>query len=60
VDLKRSPELEEAIGMIWLTGPVQQEALRNGANQVAVQLAEGAEAVRLTGVEVLVRYAKTE
>jgi hypothetical protein len=60
VDLKRSPQLEETIGMTWLTGTVPQGALRKGANQVAVQLAGGAASVRLTGVEVLVRYSETE
>ena len=60
VDLKRSAELEESFGMTWLAGPVSQEVLRNGKNQVAVQLPEGASAVRLTGVEVLVQYAGTE
>lgn len=56
IGLKRSSELEERFGMVWLTGPVPQEALENGENRVAVKLAEAA-AVRLTGVEVLVKYS---
>jgi len=57
MDLKRSSELEGRFGMVWLTGPVPQEALDNGENRVAVQLVKAAAAVRLTGVEVLVKYS---
>jgi hypothetical protein len=60
VDVKRATELEERFGMAWMAGPVAQEVLQNGENQVAVQLPEGGAAVRLTGVEVLVRYSGTE
>ena len=60
VDLNRSGDLEERFGMAWLTGPVPQEALKTGENRVAVGLAESAAMIRLTGVEVLVRYSGTQ
>ena len=60
VDVERAPDLENRLGMVWLTGLVPQEALRPGPNQVAVDLPAGAATVRLTGVEVLVRYSGTE
>ena len=60
LDLKRATELEERFGMVWMAGPVAQEVLQNGENLLAVQLAQGAAAVRLTGIEFLVRYTGTE
>lgn len=60
IDLERSSELEKHFGMAWMAGPVSQEILRDGENRVAVQLPEGAAAVRLTGVEVAVRYSGTQ
>ena len=60
VDLERSPEVEERFGLVWLTGLVPQEALRNGANQVTVRLSEAAATVQLTGVEVLVQHSETQ
>jgi hypothetical protein len=60
VDLERSPELEERFGMAWLAGLVPQKALRQGANQVAVQVSEAGAAVQLTGVEVLVQYSEAQ
>ena len=60
IDMKRSSELEERFGMVWLTGAVRQETLEKGKNRVTVRLAEAAAAVRLTGVEVLVKYSGTK
>jgi len=60
IALKRSQAPEERFGMVWLTGPVPQEALKRGENRVAVRLAESAATIRLTGVEVLVRYSGTQ
>jgi hypothetical protein len=60
VDLERAPDLEKRFGLVWLTGLVPQEALRKGANQVALRLSEGAAAAQLTGVEVFVQYSETQ
>ncbi|MFH1269170.1 MAG: hypothetical protein ABIK89_25865, partial [Planctomycetota bacterium] len=60
IDLKRFGDLEECFGMVWLTGPVPQEVLKSGGNQVSVQLPDSAAANQLAGVEVLVEYSGTE
>jgi hypothetical protein len=54
VALERSSKLEEQIGMIWLTGAVRHEALREGPNQVKVLVAASSTSpFQLTGLELL-------
>jgi len=58
VALDKSPELCEAIGMHWSTGPLDRTRLVQGNNQVEVRPAGALnEAAGLTGVEMRLSYA---
>ncbi|MCF6285729.1 MAG: family 10 glycosylhydrolase [Candidatus Hydrogenedentes bacterium] len=58
VVLTRNPELEESIGLFWLTGPVPLSMVRVGANKIEGILgADASSPVQLTGAEIRIQYA---